>query len=92
MVQHRPELAAEAGQPLAVNVEGRWQPFAVGNQADLFEVMITDHGEPAYVLKALPQPVKLKASARDYHARLLQRQPKALSPKETRRFWEEERR
>jgi antitoxin (DNA-binding transcriptional repressor) of toxin-antitoxin stability system len=56
------------------------------------EVMITDRGHPAYVLKPWPQPVKLKASARDYHARLLRRQPKSLSAKETRRFWEEERR
>jgi antitoxin (DNA-binding transcriptional repressor) of toxin-antitoxin stability system len=55
------------------------------------EVTITDHGQPSYVLKSLPPPIKMKASARDYYARLLKRQPKALSPKETRQFWEEER-
>ncbi len=56
------------------------------------EVTITDRGEPAYVLKRLPPSAKVKASPRDYHARLLERQPKALSPEETREFWEEERR
>ena len=56
------------------------------------EVTITDHGEPSYVLKSLPQPAKKKAPPRDYYPRLLERQPKALSPKDTRQFWEEERR
>jgi antitoxin (DNA-binding transcriptional repressor) of toxin-antitoxin stability system len=56
------------------------------------EVTITDHGEPAYVLKPLSQPAKTKPAARDYYVRLLKRQPKALSPVETRQFWEEERR
>jgi hypothetical protein len=40
----------------------------------------------------MTQAVKKKKSARDYYARLLKRQPKALSPKETRQFWEKERR
>lgn len=56
------------------------------------EVMITDHGEPAYVMKAMPQPVKTKAVPRDYYARLLKRQPKPLSINETAAFWEKERR
>jgi antitoxin (DNA-binding transcriptional repressor) of toxin-antitoxin stability system len=56
------------------------------------EVTITDRGEPAYVIKSLPQPAKPKAPARDYYARLLGRQPKAFSPEETRHFWEKERR
>jgi antitoxin (DNA-binding transcriptional repressor) of toxin-antitoxin stability system len=55
------------------------------------EVTITDRGEPAYVLKSLPQPIKTKAPPRDYYARLLKRQPKPISSKETRQFWEEER-
>jgi antitoxin (DNA-binding transcriptional repressor) of toxin-antitoxin stability system len=55
------------------------------------EVTITDRGEPTYVLKRLPRASKTKASPRDYYARLLKRQPKALSSEETRRFWEEER-
>lgn len=57
------------------------------------EVVVTDRGEPAYLLKALPQPLsKRRASPPDYYARLLKRQPKPLSAEATRRFWEEERR
>lgn len=57
------------------------------------EIVITDHGEPAYVLKSLPSPSPGKpAPLPDYYARLLKRQPKRLSAKETRLFWEEERR
>ena len=59
---------------------------------DYDEVTITDHGEPSYIIKSLPPPAKKKVPARDYYERLLERQPKALSPKETRQFWEEERR
>ena len=54
-------------------------------------VTITDRGEPTYVIHYLPQPAKKKAPPRDYYARLLKRQPKALSSKETCQFWEEER-
>ena len=55
------------------------------------EVVITDHGEPAYVLKSLPQrPGKRAASPPDCYARLLKRQPKPLSAEATRQFWEEE--
>lgn len=56
------------------------------------EVTITDHGEPAYVIKALDTPEQKAPPERDYYARLLARQPKAFSGKETRQFWEEERR
>ena len=56
------------------------------------EVVITDHGEPAYLLKALPQSPRKRASPPDYYARLLKRQPRPLSHEATRRFWEEERR
>ena len=56
------------------------------------EIVITDHGEPAYLLKPLaPKPPK-NLSPPDYYARLVKRQPKPLSAGETRRFWEEERR
>lgn len=56
------------------------------------EIVITDHGEPAYVLKLLPPP-KLAQRRRsiDYYARLLKRQPKAIPAEETRHFWEDER-
>jgi antitoxin (DNA-binding transcriptional repressor) of toxin-antitoxin stability system len=56
------------------------------------EVTITDRGEPAYVIKAVPRGLRSKPSGREYYARLLKRQPKALSAQETRQFWEEERR
>jgi antitoxin (DNA-binding transcriptional repressor) of toxin-antitoxin stability system len=56
------------------------------------EVVITDHGEPAYLLRSLPQRPKKSTSPPDYYTRLLKRQPKPLSAEATRRFWEEERR
>jgi len=56
------------------------------------EVVITDRGEPAYVIKSLPAPFGKRAPAPDYYARLLKRQPKALTAEATRRFWDEERR
>jgi antitoxin (DNA-binding transcriptional repressor) of toxin-antitoxin stability system len=56
------------------------------------EIVITDHGEPAYVIKPLPvSPKKRVAPVPDYYSRLLKRQPHALSSEETRRFWEDER-
>jgi antitoxin (DNA-binding transcriptional repressor) of toxin-antitoxin stability system len=56
------------------------------------EVVITDHGEPAYVIKSLPASAKKKtAPLPDYYLRLSKRQPAALSPKDTRQFWEDER-
>ena len=55
------------------------------------QVVITDQGEPAYVIKSLPASPKTGASLPDYYARLLKRQPQPLSAEETRQFWEEER-
>jgi antitoxin (DNA-binding transcriptional repressor) of toxin-antitoxin stability system len=56
------------------------------------EIVITDHGEPAYVIKPLrPRPTK-SAPLPDYYSRLLKRQPAPLSSNATRQFWEEERR
>lgn len=56
------------------------------------EVIITDRGEPVYVLKSLPAPPKKKRPPLpDYYAQLLKRQPKPLTKEETRQFWEEER-
>jgi antitoxin (DNA-binding transcriptional repressor) of toxin-antitoxin stability system len=58
---------------------------------DYGEVVITDRGEPAYVLKLLPRKKKKRTPLPDYYAILLKHQPKPLSAEETRRFWEEER-
>lgn len=58
------------------------------------EVVITDRGEPVYVIcviKPLPAPPKKHAPAPNYYARLLKRQPKALTAEATRRFWDDER-
>ena len=55
------------------------------------EVIITNHGQPAYVIKSLPPVPKKKSPLPQYYARLLRRQPTALSIETTRQFWEEER-
>ena len=55
------------------------------------EVVITDHGEPAYVIKLLVSPSKKRSPLPDYYRRLLKRQPQALSAEATRQFWDEER-
>lgn len=55
------------------------------------QVLITDHGQPAYIIKALPAQQQQKAPLPDYYARLLKRQPTALSADATHQFWEEER-
>ena len=57
------------------------------------EIVITDHGEPAYLLRPVHESSRKKiASAPDYYARLLKRQPQPLSAKATRQFWQDERR
>ncbi len=56
------------------------------------EIIITDNGDPAYVIKPIeapPQPKKARMP--DYYARLLKRQPKPMSEEAAREFWEEER-
>jgi hypothetical protein len=55
------------------------------------ELVITDRGEPAYVLKPVIRPAPKHARPFDYYARLLKRQPKPMPEAETRRFWEDER-
>ena len=57
------------------------------------QLVITDRGEPAYLLKALSRK-KSKGIAimPDYYARVGKRQPVPLTAEETRRFWDEERR
>ncbi len=56
------------------------------------EVIITDRGEPAYIIKLLPPSLPRKTPLPDYYARLLKRQPVPLSAEATRNFWEQERR
>ena len=56
------------------------------------EVIVTDHGEPAYIIKLVPAPVRKRPSLPDYYSRLRKRQPKPVSPQDTRQFWEAQRR
>lgn len=55
------------------------------------QVVITDRGQPTYVIKPLPEEPKKKAPLPDYYARLLKRQPTSLSVDATQQFWDEER-
>lgn len=56
------------------------------------EVIITDHGAPAYVLKPVPRPKpKRRPPIPDYYARLLKTQPKPMTNEQSRLFWELER-
>ncbi|MDO8349201.1 MAG: hypothetical protein Q7T30_03120 [Planctomycetota bacterium] len=55
------------------------------------KVVITDRGEPAYILQPMPARTPAVAAPLDYLARLLQRQPQPLSAADTRRLWDEER-
>jgi antitoxin (DNA-binding transcriptional repressor) of toxin-antitoxin stability system len=58
---------------------------------DYGEVVITDHGEPAYLLKPVARQPAKGARPSDNYARLLKRQPKPISGEAMRRFWQEER-
>jgi len=56
------------------------------------EIVITDRGKPAYVIKSLPAPSKQPTPLPNYFDRLLKRQPKAFTAAETHLFWDTERR
>jgi hypothetical protein len=56
------------------------------------QIIITDRGTEAYLLKSLPPKPKPSPRLPDYYSRMVKRQPKPLSTAATRRFWEEERR
>ncbi len=55
------------------------------------QIVITDHGEPAYLLQPVPAKPRASTPTPDYYARLQQRQPRPFSEEETRRLWEGER-
>ena len=55
------------------------------------EITITDNGVPSFVIRPAPRAPKTRATMPDYHARVVRRQPKAMTAEETRQFWEEER-
>ena len=56
------------------------------------EIIITDNGDPAYVIKpiAVPRQPK-KARMPDYYARLIKIMPKPMTEEEARRLHEENR-
>ena len=55
------------------------------------EIEITDHGEPAYLLKPMPQEAANPRHRFDHYEGLLKGQPKAIQAEEIRRFWPKER-
>jgi len=55
------------------------------------EIIITDNGDPAYVIKPVAQKPKRRAVAPDYYARLIQIMPKPMTQEESRRLQEENR-
>jgi antitoxin (DNA-binding transcriptional repressor) of toxin-antitoxin stability system len=58
------------------------------------QVIVTDNGVPSYELKPVTPPRRAKTKntrTPDYYSRLLKRQPKPMSERSTREFWEYER-
>ncbi len=55
------------------------------------QLIITDRGEPTYVLKPLRPKPQQPGKPPDYYGRMLKRQPRPLSDEESRRLWEDER-
>ncbi|MGQ0508905.1 MAG: type II toxin-antitoxin system Phd/YefM family antitoxin [Myxococcaceae bacterium] len=43
------------------------------------ELVVTDHGRPAYILRTFTTPATSKPSSLDYFARLKARQPRPMS-------------
>lgn len=55
-------------------------------------VVITDNGVPSYELKPLEKLKQIKRTPMpDYYSRIMKRQPKPMSEKSAREFWEHER-
>jgi antitoxin (DNA-binding transcriptional repressor) of toxin-antitoxin stability system len=54
-------------------------------------VVVTDRGEPAYLLQPLPRKARAPGPMPDYLARMRLRQPRPLTAEQTRRLWEDER-
>ena len=53
MIQHFPQTPGETRQPIAVDVQRRWQPFPVGNPANLLFVFAQVHRPPRIALPAV---------------------------------------
>ena len=55
------------------------------------QVAITDRGQPAHVIRAVPMELRKTILLPDYYSRLLKRQPIPLPIDATHQFWAEER-
>ncbi len=55
------------------------------------EIIITDNGDPTYVMRPVAKAPQKLVPLPDYYARVLKRQPRAMTGQETRRFHEENR-
>jgi antitoxin (DNA-binding transcriptional repressor) of toxin-antitoxin stability system len=55
------------------------------------EIIITDNGDPAYVIKPVAQERKRRAAAPDYYARLVEIMPKPMTEEDARQLHEENR-
>ena len=55
------------------------------------QIVITDRGQPAYVIMALREEPQQQSPLPDYYSRLRERQPTPLSVDATQQFWDEER-
>ena len=55
------------------------------------EVVVTEHGEPTFVLRAYDSPPPVRAKSRDYFARLVTRMPRPLTAKQQHAFAEADR-
>ena len=55
------------------------------------EVVVTDRGRPAFVLRTYRAPAPAKVEPVDYYARLLSRQPRPLSARASRALDEADR-
>ena len=55
------------------------------------EIVITDNGDPAYVMKPVASKLKKAAPLPDYYARLLKIMPKPLTKEQARELHEENR-
>ena len=55
------------------------------------EIIITDNGDPAYVMKPVDRKPERRVAAPDYYARLIEIMPRPLTEEEARQLHEENR-
>ena len=55
------------------------------------EIIITDNGEPAFILKPVAKKAKVATVIPDYYARVVRRQPTAMAEEATHQFHQDNR-